>query len=397
VVLRGPDIWRRSLELVAFLVGNQDVLSGLQEEAEPGSLEVVTRLRRTFDLREAAALVDLAVARRRARPRFADPSIMLFTPAGLEQATSEPVARHRARRFHGLGTVIDLGCGVGGDLRILGLAARRVVGVDIDPSHLLMARHNARLLDVEPGMVRADVAALPPARVDGVFADPARRSRGRRVYRSGSYSPPLDLVIRRWRRAAGGMAVKVAPGLAHAEIPPDAEAEFVSLDGDMKECTLWLGDLRSPAGRRATLLPAGHTLTADAASPPLPVVPVGSWLYEPDPAVIRAGLVSDLAAQTGLGGIDPTIAYLTGDRFVRSPFLRAWAVDAVMPFNLKRIKAHLVRAGIGRVVVKKRGSPVDPVDLARRLGGDGTEEAVVVVTRGAGRPTAIVCRVTPRG
>jgi hypothetical protein len=72
----------------------------------------------------------------------------------------------------------------------------------------------------------------------------------------------------------------------------------------------------------------------------------------------------------------------------------SYRVDEVLPFNLKKLKALLRTRGVGRVVVKKRGSAIEPETLARRLRGEGTGTATVVVTRVAGAPTALVCDVT---
>jgi hypothetical protein len=65
-----------------------------------------------------------------------------------------------------------------------------------------------------------------------------------------------------------------------------------------------------------------------------------------------------------------------------------------VPFNLKKLKALLRVRGVGRVVVKKRGSPIEPERLARQLRGPGDRTATVVVTRVAGAPTALVCELS---
>jgi hypothetical protein len=112
-------------------------------------------------------------------------------------------------------------------------------------------------------------------------------------------------------------------------------------------------------------------------------------LHEPDPALIRSGLMSLVAAEATL--VDPTIAYLTSDAPADSPWLSSYRIRDVLPFNLKKLKALLRARGIGRVVVKKRGSPIEPETLARQLRGPGTGSVVVVVTRVAGAPTVLVC------
>jgi len=139
------------------------------------------------------------------------------------------------------------------------------------------------------------------------------------------------------------------------------------------------------------VLPSGSTLVDDPGLGPVAVGPVGRWLHEPDPAVVRAGLVAEAAA--GIGGrlLDPTIAYVSTDADRVSPFTRRYAVDAVVPFQLKRLRAALRERGAGDVVVKKRGSAIDPELLRRRLRMDGEGPTVtVLLTRLAGEHVAVL-------
>ena len=137
-----------------------------------------------------------------------------------------------------------------------------------------------------------------------------------------------------------------------------------------------------------------HELTADADPGPAPVGPVGDWLHEPDPAVIRSGLVSLVAHDLRAVLVDPTIAYLTSAAPASLPWVRSYRVDEVLPFNLKKLRALLRTRGVGRVTVKKRGSPIEPEALVRQLRGPGSRSAVVVVTRVAGAPTVLICDIS---
>jgi len=191
----------------------------------------------------------------------------------------------------------------------------------------------------------------------------------------------------------GNVGVKVAPGIPHGLVPVNAEAEWVSVNGDVKEAALWFGGLRAgDIARRATLLPMGDTLAdtrMDDAAPP----PVGAprrYLYEPDGAVIRAGLVGAVAAHVDGTLLDPTIAYITSDGYVDTPFAHAWAITEVMPFNLKRLRASLKARGIGGAIIKKRGSPLDPDALARDLRLVGPARATLFLTHIAGVHSVIV-------
>jgi hypothetical protein len=220
------------------------------------------------------------------------------------------------------------------------------------------------------------------------FFDPDRRDPARRVRRIASYRPSLDRVLA-WLPELQGLAVKISPAVPQEEIEKlDCEVEFVSLRGELKEATLWFAAFRETS-RRATLLPGAHTLTPGDESE-VRILPPGAYLYEPDPAVMRAGLVRTLAHQMGAAQIDATIAFLTSDNLLDTPFARRFRVRDVLPFGLKALRRRLREMGIGRVTIKKRGSPVDVKDFARRLKLREGEEATVILTRARSRPITII-------
>lgn len=346
----------------------------------------------------AAAALTQAELRRRAVGKFGPPAAGMFlTRAGLEQATRRPVADRRADRLRAAGVraLADLGCGLGADALAAARAGIRVYGVEADPVTAAMAAANAEaaglaeLFTVECG----DATAFDVGRVDGVFCDPARRraGTGRRIFDPNAYSPPWDFVVGLAERVPYTV-VKVAPGIDHALIPAGAEAEWVSADGDLVEAALWCGRLaRVP--RRATLLrgDVAHELTGSGDAE-APVGPARRFVYDPDPAVVRAHLVAELADALDATLADPSIAYLYADAPAATPFARCLEVTDVLPFSLKRLRALLRDRRVGRVEILKRGSALEPEKLRRDLRLAGDEGASLVLTRVAGAPTVLVCR-----
>jgi hypothetical protein len=222
------------------------------------------------------------------------------------------------------------------------------------------------------------------------FFDPARRAAGKRVFSVGDYTPSLG-AVKDWLPDVPALAVKISPGVKKVEIASyDAEIEFISLKGELKEAVLWFGPLKT-AQFRATVLPGPHTLVADDSRSSLPLGEPGAYLYEPDPAVLRAGLVAALGKQIGASQIDPDIAYLCAHKRILTPFARVWQVEDWFPFGVKRLRAYLRERGVGKIVVKKRGSPLQPVELIRMLRLSGDEQRVVFLTHLVGRPIVIVC------
>ncbi|MDH4159237.1 MAG: class I SAM-dependent methyltransferase [Actinomycetota bacterium] len=321
--------------------------------------------------------------------------LLLLTEDGGQQATRPVVARHRARRFtaSGIRSVADLGCGIGVDALALAEAGLTVRAVEQDPATAELAGANAERLGLA-NRVTVTVAAAQDVRLDdvaAVFADPSRRAGGRRIADPAAWSPPLGWVL---TRPLPELAAKVAPGLADDAVPADVEREVVSHHGHVVEAALYRGALRSPGvRRRATLLPSGATLTdADLPTGGPRVGPLAGYLYEPDGAVIRAGLVAAVSDHVDGALVDPTLAYVTTAQAAETPFARRFQVEAVMPFQLKRLRAALRERDVGAVEIKTRGSAVDPEDLRRRLRLSGGQVLTVVVTRVKGEPVAILAR-----
>ncbi|MWA03724.1 SAM-dependent methyltransferase [Actinomadura sp. LD22] len=384
--------------------------AGEADISEAGLLGTASRLRERYGADLVAAALTQVRSRRRAEAKFgSDSGRMYFTPAGLEQSTRASVAAHRARRFaSGLpagARVLELGCGIGADLMARSRMGLTGDGVERDPLTAEVARANVTAFGLDD-LVRVRVGDALEEDPDGyaaVFADPGRRTARGRVFDPRSYEPPLDAVLGLAGRAPAA-CVKVAPGIPHEAVPDGAEAEWVSVGGDVKEAALWLGGLAGDVGRRATLLPPGAPSDAE----PVTLVPAGlgdpdvrpwgRYLYEPDGAVIRAHLVAEVADLVGGGLADPHIAYVTSDELRPTPFASAYEIDGVLPFAVKRLKAELRRRGTGVLTIKKRGSAVDVDRLRRDLGfggrraGFGEAETTVVVTRVGRDPVALLAR-----
>ncbi|MCW8382818.1 class I SAM-dependent methyltransferase [Streptomyces justiciae] len=370
------------------------LLDAVRGTAPADELAVATRLRRDHPAELVSAALGQARLRQRAAAKFGDEDAgrMFFTPNGVEQSTRASVAAYRAERFQALGvrSVADLCSGIGGDAIALARAGIRVLAVDHDPLTTAAARANAEALGLAAliEVREADVTEVDTSPYDAVFVDPARRGGRGRIFDPEAYSPPLSWAVQAATKAPHA-ALKIAPGIPHEAIPAEAEAEWISDGGDVKEAVLWFGT--EPGTVRATLLPGPRTLLGRGLPDPQ-VRPLGRYLYEPDGAVIRAHLVAEVAEELAGGLIDETIAYVTADELHPTPYATVYEITDQLPFNVKKLKALLREREVGILTVKKRGSAVEPEELRRKAlpKPHGRNAVTVFLTRVAGAPTMLL-------
>lgn len=408
------------LAALALLVDGEgwDLLASLPTYDAGTELALQTRLREAGYAPElvSAALLQSQL-RARARDKFgAFAELMLFTADGLEQATRFQVAARHASRYlrAEIRLVHDLGCGIGADAMAFAGLDLGVQAVDADAVTAVVAGVNLRHWPAaQAAHARAEDVELPAgaaATHTGVWLDPARRlggpadatGRSRRVF-------SLDRMSPSWRAVQGYAAqvpatgAKLSPAFPHAARPDGTEAQWVSWRGDVVECAVWWGPLVETPGRTATMLgPDADALTvtendAAGAAPPLNGPGgLGPYLYEPDRAVIRAGLTGALARLVGGAELDDGVGYVAAGADLPVPWAHRYAVVEAMPWNVKTVRGWLRERGLGRLTIKKRGVALDPDAVRRQLRLTGSGEATLVLTRVAGRPYVLVVENSPR-
>jgi hypothetical protein len=387
------------VELARWLVSPEAeaALAEASVQTDPGSLAAATALRRNWPPDQAAAVLSQVALRRRAVAKFGDRAERLFLTAdGLEQATRVDVARWRAQRFVAAGAseVVDLGCGIGADALAFLDAGLRVTAVESDSVTAVLAQAN---LGGDAKVLCGDAVELAAELLDdgaAVFVDPARRTAAGRTWRVADFSPPWDFAT---SLLAGRVScIKAAPGLPSALIPNGVGTTWVSHRVDLVEASLWSGPW-VVGSRTAVLLPSGDELDAGERRDP-PLGPVGRYLCEPDPAVIRAGAIGALAELLDARVVQPGIAYLFADALVATPFATTFEVLDVLPNDERVLRAWVRDQDIGVLEIKVRGLDVDPAVLRRRLKPKGPATATIVLTpTTVGARALVVRRAGPTG
>lgn len=359
-------------------------------------LQLVPKLRKTYSADETSAAIEISRLRRQAVGKFGDDAEkMLFTQDALEQASDPLVRQFRAADW--LGQTADMCSSIGTDALSFAQAGWPTIGFDIDPVRVAMACWNAEVLDANCTFTVADVHDLTNVDATALYYDPARRDvHGRRLHDVEHYQPPLSL-IKQWRPHYAHLAIKLSPAVNLSQLADyGGQIRFIAVENDLKESELRLSahDEHEPQQTEAVLLcpnqpPLRYPCTIHE-SPVKPEADPQQWLFEPNPAILRAGYVAHLAHDINASFLDESIAYLTTYDEPQTDWGRAWKIQDWMPFNLKKLRAYLKARNIGRITVKKRGSPITPETLTTKLKLKGENSCTLILTQRQGSPIVII-------
>ena len=366
-------------------------------DAKADLLKLTTDLRKQgHEPRLVALCISQAKLRSRAVSKFGSSlaSTMLFTEEGLEQATRQQVAAWHAQKFltHGIKTVTDLGCGIGADALAFAQAGLEVTAIEKDELTANIAKYNLNNYPMAT-VSNADALDIEPES-PSFWLDPARRklsskAAGRVMLKPEDFSPNLNFAFEIGARHTAG--IKLAGSLPHELIPEDCEANWVSHNNELVETVLWFGEL-GQSGKRSALILADTMTEYSGDLIQAPISEVGKFVYDPNPALVRSHLLGAFAVENGLWGIAPSIAYLSSDSEISSPWLRGFEVVESLPLDVKRIAKRMSELDIGTLEIKKRGVDITPEQLRPKLKLKGRNAATLILTRVGDARKALVCQ-----
>jgi hypothetical protein len=391
----------------------------------PDRLTRISRLRKQLTAERAALVVEMLELRKRAEGRFDAPASMLLTPQGIEQCTGQRIAAYRAAQFPAGATVLDCCSGLGGDAMALDRSGRstKVVAADSDAVTAFCAAHNCRNTEVK--VICTDVTALNLPRmaqrgVDAAFFDPSRRGKRdhsgttKRIRSAEEYSPPLSYFGSLMAHFPFAVA-KLSPAVDDDTLQPyldTCQAEFCAEGGECKEAILWYnrhlpgGD--HPAGYRASVIDSAgkaHILIPDGGSehPSGPYLQAGdsalragTWLYEPQPSVVRAHLTACLARRLNARFLSASSYYLTSETCTPTPFAWAYQVLDCLPLHPASVQRRCLGLGLWVTAIKTKWDTSDPEQLRKQIKGvpksSASQPACVIIVTSEKRKFALLTR-----
>ncbi len=282
-----------------------------------------------------------------------------FAPEDLRWATPEIVAKYRAKRLSEQGRIIiEVGCGVGFQTLALAEKFEKVYAVEIDKDKIERAANNAKALGLKNiQFIQADalsdevVKKVKDAEV--IFCDPERLpSEEERTLEK--ITPDLKRLVNLYSSITQNIAIELPPQIKNISL--GGEREYLSLQGKLNRLTLYFGKL-AKAERSAVILPSEAKLESKREESKVKLKKTLKWgkfLFEVDPAVVKAGLLSELGELTKTALFSESkLVYFTSKELVLSPFFsHSFRVLGGCQFKEAEIINLLKTHGAGKVTLR---------------------------------------------
>jgi hypothetical protein len=378
---------------------------------DPASFALRFHGRKDIPVRAIAEQIDCIRKARKKLPTLSRHNL-LYLPVSLEQASGERAAAYKATFLSGK-RAIDLSGGFGIDAIFLSGAFQQVVYCERDPLLAELVSLNLRTLGITNVEIRTGdgleiLESYPDDHFDQIFVDPARRDSARRYVGLEACSPDVVSAHDQLLAKAPKVCIKASPALELSAIPevlPALDAVVVvSVDRECKETLLML-DRNRTSGQGITLKAVCLTtreeqaeeITVEANEGDVPAKAVadapGRYLYEPDPAIIKAKLTAKLASELNLHFLNATVDYLTSYDKIEGFPGRTFVIKEVVPYKPKEFKAFLVERQIRAASIQRRDFPLSPEDLRRTFRLKESDDIFLIFTKdSSSRFISIYCR-----
>jgi len=342
------------------------------------------------DRRFLSALLALAP---QVQSKFGIDHPLLCDRLALEQATAKDLSLWKRRLWPAGAHLADFCCGMGGDSFWIPQEVS-VTGIDLDPRRLAMYRTNTGLMGCERAS-RQENALTARGDWDFFQIDPARRSKLEANQRKTEAMTPSWPEIAQILPHYQGAAIKLSPGFPLEELPADADITYLGNRTDCRETLVTCGSLRGPEPLvRAVCLPWELEFSASRKllENHIPTLaPLGKYLFEPNPVLVRSHLFVEWAKPLDLWQIDAQIAYLSGDHPPpASPWCTCFQVLDSCDLGRDRVRQMLKKFDIQPMSLKKRGVEVDPAAELKALGVHTGNPGILFYTRIQDRKVAIL-------
>ena len=338
--------------------------------------------------------VDMAVAlqqiagRQKAREKlpdwYATEGVLYPKKVSMEQCSSSQTAEYKASLVEG-DSFADFSGGFGVDT--VALARKFDKGWYVEPQQELceLFQHNCKILDINNvniihGTMEEHLAAIGP--VNTIYLDPSRRdTHGRRVVSLADCTPNLP----EWKSVllerCNTLMVKLSPMIdifqTLRDLPETYAVHVVAVEGECKEVVFLLTRRDAPwhVSTMGTIVAVDinkiatsrveSTLQTERTTPPRIATELGAYLYEPNAAVMKAGIFNALSQQFQVAKLAKNTNLFTADELHEDFPGRVFRIEAVHEFHPRKTAKELSHLANASIAV--RNFPLSAEELRKTL------------------------------
>ncbi len=376
-------------------------------EDDPLKLALSAKKHPDLPIAYIARQIDALSKIRRKIPSWYQPGLEFPVAISLEQASSEATARFKAALFTGA-AMADLTGGLGVDASFFARQFERVHYVEKIPEIFDAAQHNLGALGIRGLQFiqgdAEDFLAGSKQQFDLLYLDPARRDdRKGKVFQLADCTPNVleikDLLLQK----SSMVLIKTAPLLdihqAAMQLKNVSKVWVLEYEGDCREVLYLLEkEAPSPAAIPITAVSIDHSGVAlhsfeftleEEQNANLAFALPGIFLYEPIPAVLKAGAFKTFAKQFGVNKLHANTHLYTSEQLVPNLPARSFRIDAVCKYDKKAV-APLIPGGKANITT--RNFPESTAQVRKKLGlKDGGDTYIFACTNCDGGRILIIC------
>ncbi|MDP5121392.1 MAG: class I SAM-dependent methyltransferase [Spirosomaceae bacterium] len=311
----------------------------------------------------------------------------LVSPASLsiEQSSSEITAAYKASLIPGA-TCLDLTGGMGVDSFFFSKVFETVTYVEQNVELCEIARHNFNELEAENieviNQTAEDFLASNGENFDLIYVDPARRNeQGGKVFFIQDCTPNIADLLPELLKITDTILVKYAPMLdiksALKTLGCVEKVIIVAIENDVKEALYLLKKTDSETSIETVNFTKGEKQKFTSSfelelRAGINLQDPQSYLYEPNAAILKAGLFKSVAEKFNLIKIAVNSHLYSSEAFISDFPGRKFSVEKVIKFDKKILKKELKG---NYANISCRNFPLKPEALKKLLGYiDGGEK-----------------------
>jgi len=325
-------------------------------------------------------------------PSWAENDDLLFpVHLSIEQCSSEASAKYKAGLLQGQ-TFADLTGGLGIDTYFISQQFQQADYVERQAELCDLARHNFEVLkaNVKVWNETSEEYLSHCESKECIFIDPARRDEhGRKTVSISDCKPDVAALQDLLLQKAKTVMIKLSPmldiSMALEELHHVKEVHVVAVANECKELDVIMGrgfegEPKFVCVNLLTSQPELRFTQEEERNCPVRITDgVSNYLYEPNPAVMKAGCFKLLTQRFDVLKLHKNSNLYTSEKFVSSFPGRIFEVEGWAPYN-KKVKQALLH-DVDKASIAVRNFPLSVADLRKALKiGDGDETYLFATT-----------------